>query len=104
MLYQILTLTIHRKILQKSYKNNQFKILVLTWNDKFELLDGLSSVSDIQDYFEWNWKKKHGEKADNLSMRIYVNKIENRIIYRIKTRYTAQKMKFSIKDFFSNCD
>ena len=49
-------------------------------------------------------EKKHGEKADNLSMRTYVNKIENRIIYRIKTRYTAQDMKFSIKDFFSKCD
>ena len=49
-------------------------------------------------------EKKHGEKADNLSMRIFVNKIENRIIYRIKTRYTAQNMKFSIKDFFSKCD
>ena len=36
-------------------------------------------------------EKKHGEKADNLSMRTYVNKIENRIIYRIKTRYTCAK-------------
>ena len=49
-------------------------------------------------------EKKHGEKADNLSMRTYVNKIENRIIYRIKTRYTAQNMKFSIKHCFSKCD
>ena len=24
-----------------------------TWNDKFELPDGLYSVSDIQDYFEY---------------------------------------------------
>ena len=30
-------------------------------------------------------KKKHGEKTNNPSIRIYVNRIENRIIFRIKT-------------------
>ena len=29
--------------------------------------------------------KKHNEKIDNLSIRIYVNKIENRITFKIKT-------------------
>ena len=47
----------------------------------FELRDGLHSVSDIQDYFE-HILKKHGEKTDNSSIRIYVNKIENRITFR----------------------
>ena len=36
-----------------SYNNNKFKIYAPTWNDKFELPDGLYSVSDIQDYFEY---------------------------------------------------
>ena len=40
------------KDIKSSYNNNKFKILSPTWNDKFELLDGLYSVSDIQDYFE----------------------------------------------------
>ena len=31
--------------------------------------------------------KKYGEKTDNPSVRIYVNKIENRITFIIKTRY-----------------
>ena len=31
--------------------------------------------------------KKHGEKTDNPSTRIYINKIENRITFRIKTGY-----------------
>ena len=31
--------------------------------------------------------KKHNEKIDNLSIRIYVNKIENRITFKIKTGY-----------------
>ena len=40
------------KDIKSSYNNDKFKILAPTWNDKFELLDGLYSVSDIQDYFE----------------------------------------------------
>ena len=31
--------------------------------------------------------KKHGEKTDNTSIRICVNKIENRIKYKTKTGY-----------------
>ena len=31
--------------------------------------------------------KKYGEKIDNPSIRIYVNKIKNRIMFRIKTGY-----------------
>ena len=30
---------------------------------------------------------KHSENVDNLSIRIYVNKIENRITFKIKNRY-----------------
>ena len=39
--------------IKSSYNNNKFKISAPTWNDKFELPDGLYSVSDIQDYFEY---------------------------------------------------
>ena len=42
--------------------NNKFKISAPTWNYKFELPDGLYSVSDIQDYFEYISQKKHMEK------------------------------------------
>ena len=48
------------KNIKKSYKNNKFKISAPTWNEKFELPDGLYSVSDIQDYFEYilkTWRK-----------------------------------------------
>ena len=31
--------------------------------------------------------KKHEEKTDNLSIRTYVNKTENRITFKIKTGY-----------------
>ena len=36
------------KNIKSSYNNNKFKISAPTWNDKFELPDGLYSVSDIQ--------------------------------------------------------
>ena len=43
-------------------------------------------MSDIQDHFEYTFKK-HEEKTDNTSKRIYIKKIENRIAFRIKTGY-----------------
>ena len=33
------------------------------------------------------FKKKHNEKIDNLSIRIYAKKIDNRITFTIKTEY-----------------
>ena len=66
-----------------SYYNNKFKISAPTWSDEFELADGLYSVSDIEDYFEYILKK-HSENVDNPSTRIYINKIENRITFKIK--------------------
>ena len=63
-----------------------FKISARTWNDNFESSDGSYSVSYIQDYFEYILKK-HNEKIDNPSISKYVNKIENRIAFKIKTGY-----------------
>ena len=61
------------KNIKKSYKNNKFKTSAPTWNEKFELLDGSYSVSDIPDYFEYIFKK-HGEKTNNPSIKICVKK------------------------------
>ena len=58
------------KNIKSSYNNNEFKISVPTWNDKFELPYGSYSVSDIQ-----KKNKKHWEKIDDPSLKIYVNKI-----------------------------
>ena len=74
------------KKIKSSYNNKKFKILAPTWNEKFELPDGSYSVSDIQDYFEYVLTK-HGEKIGNPSIRIYVNKVKNRIRFKIKTGY-----------------
>ena len=77
------------KNIKSSYNNNKFKISAPTWNDEFELPDGSYSVSNIQDYFEYILKK-HGENIDNPSVKIYVNKIENRITFRIKNGYSLE--------------
>ena len=68
------------------YENNKFKTSTLAMNEKFELPDGSYSVSDIQDYFEYIIKK-HETVTDNPSIKIYINKIENRITFKIKTGY-----------------
>ena len=84
--YQTIAFTIYGKIEKSHAKINIFKISAPIWNEEFELPDGSYYVLDIQDYFEYILKK-HGEKTDNPSMRIYVNEIENRITFRIKTGY-----------------
>ena len=71
--------------MKSSYNNNKFKISAPT-NEEFELPDGSYSVSDIEDYFEYILKK-HKESVDNPSIRIYVNKIENRFTFKIKNGY-----------------
>ena len=43
-------------------------------------------MSDIQDYFEYIFKD-YGENWDNPSVKIYVNKTENRIAFKIKAGY-----------------
>ena len=58
---------------KKSYKNKKFKISASSWDKKIELRHGSHSVSDIQDYFEYIFKK-HGKKTDKPSKRIYVGK------------------------------
>ena len=68
LLYQILAHTIHGK------------------TKKFELPDGSDSVSGIQEYFEYIIKK-YEAATDNPPIRIYVNKTENSITFRINTEH-----------------
>ena len=70
----------------KKHNNNKFKISAPTWSDEFELLNGSYSISDVQDYFEYILKK-HSESVDNPSIKIYVNKIENRVTFKVKKGY-----------------
>ena len=78
-----------QKNIKSSYNKDKFEISAPTWNDKFELRDGSYSVSNIQDYFEYILKK-HGENIDNVSVKVYVNKIEKRITFKIKNGYILE--------------
>ena len=77
------------KNIKAAYNNNKFKISAPSWNDEFDVPDGLYSVSDIQDYFEYIIKK-HEIIANNTPVQIYVNKIKNRIVFKIKTGYKLE--------------
>ena len=81
-----------------SYNNNKLKISAPTWSEEFNLPDGSYSIPDVQNYFKYILKK-HSESVDNRSIRIYVNKIQNRITFKIKNGYylellTPETMKF----------
>ena len=77
------------KNIKSTYNNNKFKISSPTWNDEFKLPDGSYSIPDIQDYFEYILKK-HGEDIDKPSVQIYLNKIENRVTFKIKNGYSLE--------------
>ena len=74
------------KNIKRLYNNNKLKISAPTWSDESELPDGSYLISDIQDYLEYIFTK-HNENVDNPSIRIYGNKIENRITLKIKAEY-----------------
>ena len=72
------------KNIKSKYNNNKFKICAPTWNYTFDLPDGSYSIVDIQDYFEYIIKK-YETLTENPPVQIYVNKIKNRIVSKIKT-------------------
>ena len=77
------------KNVKSIYKNNKFKTSTTTWSQKFDLLDGLYNIPEIQDYFEYI-TKKHEIITDAAPILIYANTITNRIIFKIKTGYKLE--------------
>ena len=61
-------------------------------NEEFESPDGSYSVADIQDLLSCIFKK-HETVTDNPSTMIHVNKIENRITFKIKAGYYLQRLR-----------
>ena len=74
---------------KSEYKNNKFKISAPAWNDTIDLPDGSYSIADIQDYFEYIIKK-HETISSTSPILIYVNKIKNRIVFKIKSGYKLE--------------
>ena len=77
------------KNIKSEYNNNKFKISAPTWNDTFDLPDGSYSIADIQDYFEFIIKK-HETLTENPPVQICLNKIKNRIVFKIETGYKLE--------------
>ena len=74
------------KNVRKQYKNNNLKIMPPTWNNEFELPDGSYSVSDIQDYIEYIIKKRK-TLTRVPPIYVYINRINNRLVFKIKDEY-----------------
>ena len=73
----------------KSDYNNKFKISAPTWNVTFDVLDGSYSIAALQNYFEYVIKK-HETIAEVSPVLIYVNEINNRIAFKIKSGYKLE--------------
>ena len=74
------------KNVKSTYNNNKFKISAPTWNETFDLPDGLYNISEIQDYIEYIIKK-HETIGENAPILIYAN---TRIVFKIKTGYKLE--------------
>ena len=77
------------KNVKSTYNNNKFKISAPTWNETFDLPDGSYNKSEIQDYIEYIIKK-HETIGENAPILIYANTINNRIVFKIKSRYKLE--------------
>ena len=72
--------------MRKQCQNNKLKIIALTWNDEFELPDDSYSMSDIQDYIEFIIKK-HITLRTIVPIHVYINNINNRLVFKLKDGY-----------------
>ena len=77
------------KNVKSTYNNNKFKISARTWNETFDMPDGSYNISEIQDYIEYIIKK-HETIGENAPILIYANAINNRIVFKIKSRYKLE--------------
>ena len=60
-----------------------------TWNDKFELPNGSYSVSDIQNYIKCIIKK-HGTLPTIPPIYVYINRINNTLVFKVKDGYEVE--------------
>ena len=65
------------------------KIIGPTLNDEFELPDGSYYLSNIQDYIEYIIKK-HETLTIIPLIHVYINRINNRLVFKIKEGYKLE--------------
>ena len=98
---QNLTLYYTWKNIGKQYKNNKLKILTLRWNDEFELPDSSYSVSDLQDYIQYIMKK-HETLTRIRSIHVYINRVNNILVLKIKDGYKLELQMPEIMKLFGS--
>ena len=77
------------KNVKSDYNNSKFKISAPTWNETFDVPDGSYSIAALQNYFEYIIKK-HETITDVSPVLIYVNEINNRIVFKIKSGFKLE--------------
>ena len=87
------------KNIRKQYKNSKPKIIAPTFNDKFELPDSSYLVPDIQDCIEYIIKK-HETLTPIPPIRVYINRINNRLMFKIKDGYKLELQTPETMNFF----
>ena len=79
------------KNIKSDYNNNKFKISAPTWNDMFDVPDGSYSIAALQKLLLFEYIiKKYKTIAYVSPVLIYVNKINNRIAFKIKSGYKLE--------------
>ena len=77
------------KNVKSTYNNDKFKTSAPTWNETFDLPDGLYNISEIQDYIEYIIKK-HKTIGENAPILIYANTINNRYKLELLSKETME--------------
>ena len=80
------------KNIKEEYNNNTFRLSSPTWSQELTLKDGPYTIEDIQDVFLWVVKKHETDitSSEESPILIYPNRIENRIIFKVKTGYKLE--------------
>ena len=91
------------KNIKKLYNNKKFKISPPTWNDEFWTTRWITLNITYSRLFWWYFKK-HGKNIDNASVRIYLNKIENRIVFKIITEHYLELLTSETMGLFGSAE
>ena len=83
LIYQCVVCVVCVVNIKKSYKNNGFKISAPTWNKNLNYPMDHILYQDSRLF--WIILKIHETVTDNPSIRIYINKIESSITFKINT-------------------
>ena len=79
------------EIHKKQYKNNKLKIIVTTLKDTFQLPDSSYSVPGIHDHSKYIIIiKNHDKLPFNPAFFIYINKMDDRVMFIIKNAYQPE--------------